>query len=182
MKNAKYQKLTLVLVGGLVLLAAFLSLNRKYFIKELNFQQFARIDFTLGEFQSGPYSLATMTSGRPTVLFFWSVDCPVCKGDLGFLNEVRNNPQYSSVEISAVSIGETPRSLAQFFGPMAAEERPTFKVLMDSDRQVATNYEVFKTPETFLINKEGMVFKRYLGPLSEQKAEFLFELAKMAKN
>jgi hypothetical protein len=43
-------------------------------------------------------------------------------------------------------------------------------------------YEVYKVPETFLINKQGTVIKRYIGGLGDQQVEFLADLVNLSKN
>jgi peroxiredoxin len=179
MRNVNYKKLTLVLIVALVLALAFLGLNRNFLIQEMSFKSFPKIDFTLADIKGNPYLLSQESSGRSLLLFFWALDCPACKPDLGFLQEIKNNPQYSQLNIVSISIGSSANEIQRFLSTM--EERPDLPILVDESREVAGKYDVYKVPETYLINKQGSVFKKYIGPISEQREGLLYQLGILVK-
>ena len=53
---------------------------------------------------------------------------------------------------------------------------PNFEVLIDTNGDISAMHDVYSVPETFLINKKGIVVKRFLGSIIPQEKVFLQEL------
>ncbi|MBF0313692.1 MAG: TlpA family protein disulfide reductase [Oligoflexia bacterium] len=175
MKNLLYKKIILSLMLLSLLLVAFFSVNRKFFIKEYSFQSFRFIDFTLPSVEGTNVTMSTITASKPSVLFFWAKYCPVCKPDLNFLTALKHNPNFADIALISVATGEALPDMITFVARL--EEKANFPILVDADRSVAMQYDVYKVPETFLIDNQGVIFKKFIGSVSEQREAFLRELS-----
>ena len=61
----------------------------------------------------------------------------------------------------AVSQDEGGKALVE---PFVEQLKLTFPVLVDPEHQVGDRYEVWGYPESFLIDREGRVVERIIGP------------------
>jgi peroxiredoxin len=68
--------------------------------------------------------------------------------------------QPEGLELLAVSVDEGREEVARFSERLALP----FPVLLDAEKRVARAYQTFRFPETFLIDREGVVVERYVGP------------------
>lgn len=65
-------------------------------------------------------------------------------------------------EILAVSIDSTGREAV---GPFMRKMNLTFPALLDSKGEIGTLYGLTGVPESFVIDKQGIVVKKIIGPL-----------------
>ena len=63
-------------------------------------------------------------------------------------------------ELLAISVGEAPAVVRQFRDRMGV----TFPVLLDADKTVAGRWQTFAFPESLLVDRDGTVLERYVGP------------------
>ena len=64
-------------------------------------------------------------------------------------------------QLLAVSQDEDPQKVVEAF---ARDLQLTFPVLVDPDHQVGDHFGVWGYPETFLIDREGRLAERIIGP------------------
>lgn len=64
------------------------------------------------------------------------------------------------LSILAVNIQESPSTVAAW----ARERKVTVPILLDPDGEVTRQYGVIATPTTFLIDREGRLLGRVVGP------------------
>ncbi len=60
----------------------------------------------------------------------------------------------------AVSVDDDQAQIGRFFG----SEKPSFTVMWDSDKKFASTYGTRKFPESYLIDPEGRVAAKFVGP------------------
>ncbi|MBF0361549.1 MAG: TlpA family protein disulfide reductase [Oligoflexia bacterium] len=182
------KKIVLTFSFFLVCAVLYLGFSRDLLIKNFtgNFEPYPKIDFILKDVNNKnvEYQLVQNDNGvskpeaksKPIVLFFWTKSCSVCKEDLTFLNEIGNNQKFKDVKIVSVASAESLNSMGAFIKKY--KSNLNYPVLVDSNNEVAAKYDVYKFPETFLINREGMVFKRFIGAISsnEVREEFINNL------
>ncbi|MCA9581969.1 MAG: TlpA family protein disulfide reductase, partial [Myxococcales bacterium] len=116
-------------------------------------------DFTLPDRQGQPWSLHAHR-GKVIVLNFWSITCQPCVEEMPTLIELaRLVGDRDDVEVVAVSTDRDWSAVASLF---PADHRLT--VLFDPDKKVVL--EKFGTrlyPETWIVDKEGVIRFRYDG-------------------
>jgi thiol-disulfide isomerase/thioredoxin len=116
-------------------------------------------DFTLPE---GPINRATRLSqqqGKWVFINFWATWCPPCRDEMPSM-EMLNRRFKDKLEVLALTVDEDWNEVERFFG----DDKPTFKVLWDRNKNTSKMYGTKKFPESFLISPEGKVVVKFVGP------------------
>ena len=132
-------------------------------------------DFTLPTLNRGPLSLHDF--GRQVVVLnFWATWCPPCVEETPGLEKFAEEMRSQGVTVVSVSVDEDVKALENF----AAQQHLSFPILRDPDRSLAHHYGTFQFPETYLIDQEGRVAEKLIGPVDWEDpriATFVRELA-----
>lgn len=122
--------------------------------------------------QSNPEALTLADlKGRPVILNFWASWCVSCRQealDLEKFWKTRANKDILVVGIAIQDTVEAAQAFAQHYGK-------TYMLALDVDGRAAIDYGVTGVPETFVINREGVIVHKEAGPVT---TEMLAELAK----
>jgi peroxiredoxin len=111
-------------------------------------------DFRLETLDGTTLSLSDLR-GRPVLLNFWATWCGPCRIEMPHFQALYADPGWraSGLEILAVNVGE-PADRAQAF---VEENGFTFPVLLDTEHQVATAYNLRLFPTSFFIDENGII-------------------------
>lgn len=129
------------------------------------------VDFSLKDLDGNKITLSHFRNKKPVLLFFWTSWCFFCRGELNNLNRIYPQLQSEDIEVLAINIQESKAKVERFLrrSPVA------FKVLLDSDAEVAYSYALIGVPTFVLVNKRGeIVFQDNLFPQNTYK-QFLTE-------
>jgi cytochrome c biogenesis protein CcmG/thiol:disulfide interchange protein DsbE len=134
-------------------------------------------DFTLpilGSSNGATVHLANF-KGKPVILNFWGSWCAPCQQEAPFLQQTWTNIQGQGVVMLGIDIPEANDSAPLGF---IHQYGITYTNVKD-DVQGSTglNYGTTGQPETFFINRDGIVVSHWLGPLT--KTGMRGELAKL---
>lgn len=125
-------------------------------------------DFTLPTIDGQVASLSDF-KGKKVILNFWASWCPPCKAEMPHMQQYyKKNAEQDNVIILAANLSYTDGSLdkvQQFLDSFDV----TFPVLMMDQKKVVQTYEVLSLPTTFIIDTEGRIQHKIVGPL-DQKA------------
>ena len=100
--------------------------------------------------------------GKKVFLNFWATWCPPCKAEMPHMQSFyEGNPE--NVEILAVNLEESNEKAKDF----ADQYELTFPILMDKEGTVAETYEVYTIPTTYVLNEDGTVHQKIVGPMDE---------------
>ena len=104
----------------------------------------------------------TQFRGQWVLVNFWATWCAPCRDEMPSLEMLhrRFTRDQMPVKLVAVSVDEDWAEVNRFFGATA----PGFLVLWDRDKKTAFSYGSRKFPETFLIDPEGKVAAKFVGP------------------
>lgn len=92
--------------------------------------------------------------GKGVLLNFWGSWCEPCKQEMPYLNAVYQQ-HMKGVTIVGVNIGESHLTVSNFINRNGIK----FPILLDSNKDVTTAYNIGPIPTTFLINKSGKIVK-----------------------
>jgi peroxiredoxin len=136
----------------------------------------------LGVGDSAPAYAATTTSGdtvtlaalrgRGVVLNVWTTWCPPCREEMPSLDSLQQRFADQGLVVAAVSIDAAGDAAA--VEAFAREFAPDVIVLHDPARRVERAFRTIGVPETFLIDREGRIARRWIGqfdPLSDDAIE-----------
>ncbi len=126
--------------------------------------------FTLVDLDGVEHELAAL-KGQPVVLNFWSTWCGPCKMEHPVLQQFsRMNPDINFLGL----IYSDDANKARRYLRTAGSSYPN---LVDDSNRVAIEYGVTGVPETFFINRQGMVQRKEIAPLSPPYlAQFIAEI------
>jgi peroxiredoxin len=133
-------------------------------------------DFTLETLDGETVTLSDFR-GKVVFLNFWASWCPPCRAEMPSmerLNEVFDGRDFVML---AVNVEQDPASVRQFL----EQNSHSFTVLLDPDQKAQRLYQVYRFPESFLIDKQGMVIKRFIGGRNWSSVEFMERLNQLTK-
>jgi peroxiredoxin len=99
--------------------------------------------------------------GKVVVLNLWTTWCPPCLEEMPSMERLWASLHGDDFALLAVSQDEEGRHVVE---PFVERMRLSFPVFLDPDRQVGDRYGVWGYPETFVIDRNGYVVERVIGP------------------
>ncbi len=124
-------------------------------------------EFELVNLDGEPVSLESFR-GRPVLINFWATWCQPCIAEHGSLQRLATRFE-GRVEFLGVIYQDEERLIRSFLAQRGAWGR----TLVDPGSLVAIRYGVYGAPETFLIDKNGVVAHKITGQLSEARVSAL---------
>ena len=111
-------------------------------------------DFSLKDLQGKVFKLKALR-GKPVLIFFGTTWCPSCRKELASYKEIYQIYTKRGLEVVYINIMESRGKVARF----AQANMLPFRVLLDEDGAVASNYSVVGVPTLALIDKNGKFIK-----------------------
>jgi len=99
--------------------------------------------------------------GKVVLLNFWATWCGPCVSEMESLEKLSQHFQGKNFTVLAISLDDEGwKSIEQFL-----KNNPvTFPILLDQEMKIADLYGTYKVPETYLIDAQGNVVEKILGP------------------
>ena len=117
-------------------------------------------EFSLPRLGGGePMRLADLR-GRVVLVNFWATWCKPCEEEMPAMQRLYQALAGPGFELLAISVDEDPAPVERFRERLGLE----FPILLDPDQRVAHAWQTFRFPETLLVDAEGSVVERYVGP------------------
>jgi cytochrome c biogenesis protein CcmG, thiol:disulfide interchange protein DsbE len=106
-------------------------------------------------------SLREKYRGSVTLVNVWATWCLPCRTEMPAMEQVYQALAPHGFKIAAVSIDEGSPEDVRAFGQ---ELGLSFDLLQDRSNKVVQIYQTTGVPESFLLNREGVIVKRIIGP------------------
>ena len=103
----------------------------------------------------------------------WSSWCEPCKNESEYLLELKNDNPITMIGINYKDKKKNALSFLKLYGD------PFDKIYIDKQGTISINFGAYGVPETFLINNEKKVLRKYIGPLNEKD---VYEIKKIINN
>jgi thiol-disulfide isomerase/thioredoxin len=123
-------------------------------------QATAAPDFVLPEGDSNDGVRLSDFKGKWVLINFWATWCPPCRDEMPSMEMLNRRFKDKGMVMVAVTVDEDWGEVTRFFGDTA----PSFKVLWDKRKITARRYGTSKFPETYLVDPEGKVAAKFVGP------------------
>jgi len=113
--------------------------------------------------------------GQVVVLNFWATWCPPCVEEMPSLVTMQQRMKDKGVTVLGVSIdvdGDAYRKFLKDYGV-------NFVTVRDPGQKTSTLYGTFGWPETYIIDRNGVVRRKFIGAVnwnSREVTEFLSKL------
>lgn len=109
--------------------------------------------------------------GKKVILNFWASWCPPCRAEMPDMQKYyEDQADEENVEILAVNLTTEDRGMDKITA-FIEEFNLTFPVPMDSEGDIGKLYQAAAIPTTYMIDTEGKVRNKIVGPMSEQMME-----------
>ncbi|HXF82901.1 MAG TPA: TlpA disulfide reductase family protein [bacterium] len=118
--------------------------------------------FTLPRFDGGTLSLGELR-GRYVVMNFWASWCIPCRDEAPLLERVWREYRARGVVVLGVNIQDLEPEARRFI----AETKATYPQVRDRDGTVSRAYGTTGVPETFFIDREGRIVRKFPGAAVE---------------
>ena len=115
-------------------------------------------DFQLQDFEGQTVTLSNLR-GNPVILNFWASWCGPCKHEMPFLQQIYEDWQSRGVILLSINLGESHSKATQY---MESNDL-SFPVLLDTDGEVSSFYNIVGIPTTFFIDVNGVIQAKKLG-------------------
>lgn len=116
-------------------------------------------NFDLENFAGGRARLSDYR-GKVVLLNFWSIGCPPCVAETPDFVDLYRNYRERGLVILGVSLDRNPRAVLY---PFIRKHKINYPILLADSRVTADYGGIIYIPTTFLIDREGMVRKHYVG-------------------
>ena len=103
----------------------------------------------------------------------WSSWCEPCKDESDKLLELKNDTRIKMIGINYKDKKKNALNFLKLYGD------PFERIFVDKQGLISINFGAYGVPETFLINNDNKVLKKYIGPLND---EDVYEIKKITKN
>jgi peroxiredoxin len=116
-------------------------------------------DFTLVDLQGKTWTLSEL-KGQVVFVNFWATWCPPCREEMPSMQELHTMLPKDKFKMLAILNGDDP-ALADIF---AKKLDLTMPILNDQDNTVGAVYGLTGLPETFIIDNQGILREKFIGP------------------
>lgn len=127
-------------------------------------------NFTLSLFDGGQITLAEL-KGKPVFVNFWASWCPPCREEAPILEKVWRSYKDKGVVFIGVDIQDTRADALAYI----KEFDITYPNGPDPTGEISIDYGVSGVPESYFINRQGTIVRKYVGALNERLLTSLLE-------
>ncbi len=110
---------------------------------------------------NGQYVSLSDFRGKVVMVHFWATWCPPCVEELPTLSKLYQEIKGKDFEMLAVSVDEGGEEAVTSFMRRNGLNVP---VLLDTARAISAQYGTFKFPETYILDRDGIVRYKVIGP------------------
>ena len=119
-------------------------------------------DFSLKDLSGHDLRLSDL-KGKVVLLNFWATWCPPCREEVPSLVSLNAQMTGKNFQMVTASIDEGGKEAIQEFFKTTGVTLP---VLLDTERTVSKLYGTTGVPETFVIDKKGVIVKKVVGGMN----------------
>lgn len=117
--------------------------------------------FALADLDGNPLRLADLR-GRPVIVNFWASWCGPCVEEFPLLTSAAATYKGEGLAIVGIVFRDRSEAARAFMARMGA----TWPAAMDPGDAIATRFGIIGPPDTFFIDRNGVVVGRQIGQLS----------------
>jgi cytochrome c biogenesis protein CcmG/thiol:disulfide interchange protein DsbE len=121
-------------------------------------------EFRIKRLDTGDEVALSTFAGKPVVLNFWATWCGPCKSEHPVLDWAAKRWANEAVFLGIV-FEDTEENTKRFL----AENGASFTQLFDPKSTVSVDYGVSGVPETYFINRQGIIVRKHAGPLVDPR-------------
>jgi peroxiredoxin len=113
--------------------------------------------------------------GQVVVLNFWATWCPPCIEEMPSLVQMQQRMKSKGVTVLAVSVDVDRGNYQRFL----RDHNVDLLSVRDADQKSNTLYGTFKFPETYVIDRNGVVRRKFIGAVDWTEPDVIEYLGKL---
>ena len=113
--------------------------------------------------------------GKIVVLNFWATWCPPCVDEMPSLVQMQQKMRNKGVEVLAISVDADQSAYRNFL----KEYKVDLLTVRDPAQKSNNLYGTFKFPETYIIDRQGILRRKFIGAIDWGQPEIVDYLAKL---
>lgn len=111
--------------------------------------------------------------GKVVLVNVWATWCPPCRQEMPSMQSLYEKFKDENFKILAVSIDSEGRAAV---APFMLKMNLTFPALLDPGETIRPLYGITGVPESFIIDKQGILVEKIIGPINWATPEVFFFL------
>ena len=121
--------------------------------------------------------------GKIVVLNFWATWCPPCVEEMPSLVQMQKKMQDKGITVLAVSVDDDANDYHKFLKDHSidlltvresGQRTPTGVIA-----PVSSRYGTIKVPETYIIDRDGVIRRKFIGPVDWNQTEIVEYLSRL---
>lgn len=117
----------------------------------------------------GPGLALSSLAGRVVLVNFWATWCKPCESEMPAMERLYLELPRDGFELVAVAIDDKAGDVQAF----QDRYRLSFPIVLDLDQHVYQSYQTMGVPESLLIDRQGNIVERYVGPREWDDPEYV---------
>jgi len=121
--------------------------------------------------------------GKIVVLNFWATWCPPCVDEMPSLEHLQKRFQGKDVTVLAVSLDDDGNDYHKFLKDHHIDLLTVRESGQKTDTgviaPVSSQYGTFKVPETYIIDRNGMIRRKFIGEVNWGQQEIMEYLSRL---
>jgi cytochrome c biogenesis protein CcmG, thiol:disulfide interchange protein DsbE len=113
--------------------------------------------------------------GQVVVLNFWATWCPPCIEEMPSLVQMQQRMKAKGVTVLAVSVDVDQSNYQRFL----RDHNVDLLAVRDADQKSNTLYGTFKFPETYVIDRNGIMRRKFIGAVDWTEPDVIEYLGKL---
>ena len=113
--------------------------------------------------------------GQAVVVNFWATWCPPCIEEMPSLVQMQERMKPKGITVLAVSVDANENSYRRFL----RDHNVSLLSVRDADQKSNELYGTFKFPETYVIDRNGVVRRKFIGAVDWMDPEVIDFLGKL---
>jgi cytochrome c biogenesis protein CcmG, thiol:disulfide interchange protein DsbE len=131
-------------------------------------------EFVLPTLAGSPVSLRELR-GKVVLVNLWATWCAPCEQEMPAMQRLYTELAPHGFELVAISVDEDREDVERFRDRLAL----TFPIALDPGKQAAASYQSFRYPESFLVDREGVLVARYIGERDWDAPEYVGRIRRL---
>lgn len=121
-------------------------------------------DFELVTLEGEIVSLSNLR-GKIVLVNFWASWCPPCRSEMPAMQKIYQ--EHGPDDFVILAVNNTRRDTLSDVENFVTEQGLTFPILLDSNGQVSSLYQVHSLPTSFFIDRDGIIYEIIIGGMNE---------------